>query len=426
MIRYLKDDVVPMTSDATGFWFDGQFPQDASTVILHPNFVRQHLLLPAILGQRDRTPIFLSLQQPGTTLESLWNLLSEALGEQTKVSLPAYDSSSSPAKAAQALLKALKAVEDYVLMLENYDLVDGASVTPFVVALVKNLPANCQLVLGGRTLPSELMEGQSTSSKVTLFPINGDRMLVDYTNRSPDRVILEVFGLGAGRAYINGKLVDRWDGTLPRSLFFYFVDRGMVTRDEIFKTFWPDLSVREATNVFHVTKRKISEILGFDLTTYWSGFYRISPAVDLHYDVVKFGEDLQNSAVVNDDEASILLGRAIDLYRGAFLSSVEMEWAKARREELRLMYAEGLSALAKIREQQDELPSALGLYLRSAGTLPQREDTARAIMTLYSRLGEPRKALEVYARLVDELKYNLAVSPDPRTVELAEKIRGKK
>ena len=58
--------------------------------------------------------------------------------------------------------------------------------------------------------------------------------------------------------------------------------------------------------------------------------------------------------------------------------------------------------------------------------LPHREDTARAIMTLYAQIGEPRKALEVYARLVDELKYNLSVSPDPHTVELADKIRGKK
>ena len=41
----------------------------------------------------------------------------------------------------------------------------------------------------------------------------------------------------------------------------------MVTRDEIFETFWPGLPTKEATNVFHVTKRKISERLGYELTS---------------------------------------------------------------------------------------------------------------------------------------------------------------
>src|SRR5204863_8076031 len=143
-----------------------------------------------------------------------------------------------------------------------------------------------------------------------------------------------VYGLGPGQALINGKRIDQWDGLLPRSLFFYFVDRGMITRDEIFQTFWPTLSIREATNVFHVTKRKISEILGFDLTVYWSGFYRISPDIDLHYDVIKFAENVQNSVIADDDEASPLLQHAIYLYRGLFLSTIEMPWSIARRNEL--------------------------------------------------------------------------------------------
>src|SRR5260370_15199033 len=148
---------------------------------------------------------------------------------------------------------------------------------------------------------------------------HADRMLPRFGAQRADRALLEVYALGLGHASINGRKIDRWDGALPRSLFFYFIDRGMVTRDEIFQTFWPTLSIREATNVFHVTKRKISEILGFDLTVYWSGFYRISPDIDLYYDVVKFVEDVQNSVVANDHDGIQLLERAIDLSRGLFL-----------------------------------------------------------------------------------------------------------
>ena len=40
------------------------------------------------------------------------------------------------------------------------------------------------------------------------------------------------------------------------------------TRADIFKEFWPGLPIKSATNVFHVTKRKIGERLGCDLTSY--------------------------------------------------------------------------------------------------------------------------------------------------------------
>ena len=69
----------------------------------------------------------------------------------------------------------------------------------------------------------------------------------------------------------------------------------MVTRAEIFQTFWPNLTTREATNVFHVTKRKISEVLGTELTVYGSSFYHISPQIQLSYDVSLFNQLVQDS-----------------------------------------------------------------------------------------------------------------------------------
>jgi DNA-binding SARP family transcriptional activator len=247
-------------------------------------------------------------------------------------------------------------------------------------------------------------------------------MILDYTN-ALNRAVLEVRALGPGRVLINGRLVEHWDGVLPRMLFFYFIDRGMTTRDEIFQTFWPNLSTREATNVFHVTKRKISEILGADLTVYWSGFYRISPDLDLHYDVVKFAEAVQNAAVADDDEAVSLLQNAIALYNGPFLSMMEQPWVSQRRDELGASYAEALAGLARIYKKHDSRLDALGYYLRAAATSPQREDLARSIMELYRDLGRPRDALDAYRRLETELKNSLGVTPGPQTAALASEIR---
>jgi DNA-binding SARP family transcriptional activator len=407
---------------ATRHHFGSTLPADALLVILHPNFTNQHLLLSMSMSQRNGNHIFFSLETPASDLATVWALFSSALAEQEERTLPPLDLKTTPEKAAQIALKALKPSGTFTLVIDAFDLADE-SVEAWIAALVPGMPDGSQIVLGGRALPLSLIRNDGLRGKVRLFPLDPERMLIDYTGQPAERALLEVYGLGMGQALINGQRIDRWDGMLPRSLFFFFVDRGMVTRDEIFQTFWPTLSIREATNVFHVTKRKISEILGFDLTVYWSGFYRISPDIDLYYDVVKFAEHVQNSVVADDPTAIGLLQNAIDLYQGAFLSTLDMEWATSRREELNQTYAEALSSLAKLEQHQGKPHEALGLYLRAAANQPLREDLARGIMALFTELGQANRALEVYTHLTQELKRSLGVAPDRRTVELAEQIR---
>jgi DNA-binding SARP family transcriptional activator len=400
-------------------WLNNAFPANMPLVLLHPNYSNQHLILDAAFNQPRRTAIFFALTRPQSSLETMWELLTSALQEQLGQQLTRLENIEKSAKSA---VKALQTVGDFTLIIDAFDFADE-TVQEWVAALANNLPANAQIVISSRRLPMSLMTNPSVQGKIVVFPVDSERMLVDYIDQPSDTALLEVFGLGPGRAYINGKPIDRWDGMLPRSLFFYLIDRGMVTRDEIFQTFWPSLSVREATNVFHVTKRKISEILGFDLTVYWSGFYRVSPNVNLQYDVVKFIESVQNSVVAEDEEAIHMLEHAVYLYRGAFFSSLTMDWATSRRGELEMMYTDALSSLGKLRQRRGEMAEALGLFLRAARTQPHREDLARGIMSLYAELGQPERAVEIYNRLSTELKRKLGVDPDKKTIELAESIR---
>jgi two-component SAPR family response regulator len=246
---------------------------------------------------------------------------------------------------------------------------------------------------------------------------------MDYAQRENPPALLEVRSFGAGHVLLNGQNVDSWDGVLPRSLFFFLVDQGMTTRNQIFETFWPHLSTREATNVFHVTKRKISEVLGTDLTAYVSGFYRISPNIELSYDAALFTETIQSSAVLSSEEAVDLLRRAIALYKGPFLTSLPLDWVKSRRGELLQMYGEALVALAKTCEDAGDIHEALGLYLRATLTNRQREDLAANAMRLYHGLQMHSDALVIYERLREELESKLNMQPAPFVQELAAAIR---
>jgi len=293
----------------------------------------------------------------------------------------------------------------------------------FVAHAAKVGGEHIQFMLSGRVWPFQLVDRLSSSGRLALLPVMPQDMLLNYLEPEDGKVLLEVRALGSGQVLIDGRQIMQWDGALPRSLFFYFIDRGMTTRDEVFATFWPGLSTREATNVFHVTKRKISEILGVDLTVYSSGFYRISPEIELHYDVVSFGESVQNSAVAEPAEAYELLDRAIALHERDFLTAMDQAWANRRREELRRTYVDALTAQARIYEDRGMPAEALGLYNRAFGAFPQREDLARAQMRLYHQANQPQRAMLVYRRLVKELERSLGVVPSPETTALAEEIQ---
>jgi DNA-binding SARP family transcriptional activator len=378
-----------------------QLTPDIRLVIAHPNCLQQHRLLNPFLS--DKPAVYVRFEGQGLSRSQLQMQLNAALETQLD---------------GQALGSVRR------VALDECDRALRAEFDLFLNELLSHLGAQACVMLISRLAPGVIRNDDTLRRQTRFIPSDKALMLPDYAAQEQGKAaLLEVRALGAGHVFLNGQIVDNWDGTLPRALFFYLVDRGMTTRGEIFETFWPNLSTREATNVFHVTKRKISEVLGIDLTVYWSGFYHISQQLDLIYDSALFAEKIQDSAVADAPEAEYLLASALEIYRGDFLTSLDMPWVHRRRQELVQTYGETLIGLAKIKENAGEQREALGYYLRAAVTNPQREDLARSIMTLYRGLHMPSDALKTYERLEDELMSKLGISPSKPLQELAEEIR---
>lgn len=225
---------------------------------------------------------------------------------------------------------------------------------------------------------------------------------------------LEMYGFRRGEVFVDGEPADTSvGGPLARNLFYYLVDKPLATRDEIFEVFWPDLPVKEATNVFHVTKRKISEILGFELTTYKGGFYKPNRTeVERHYDVAEFEE-----AAFAENWT-----RAIELYRGEFLAQLDMPWVENRRRQLAHLYTEQLLGEARRLQENGEVGSALGFFLRAHREEPIREDIARGVMACYVAMKEGNKALTFYNAFMLKLRLELGISPSKLTLAFVKQI----
>lgn len=271
---------------------------------------------------------------------------------------------------------ALDLADAAYLVMDDGDRADETALVDVLRSMTRHVRMG-RVVLFTRTLPAALLSDVTLREQTRFIPHDPNAMMWDYAARREKTALLEVRALGVGHVLLNGLPVENWDGVLPRSLFFYLIDRGMVTRTEIFQTFWSTLTVREATNVFHVTKRKISEVLRVDLTKYGASYYHISPQIQLSYDVSLFTQLVQESAVQTGQAGIEMLERALALYRGGMLTSLHADWVKQRRAVLRYTYAEALEALGGLLEEQGDPIRALGCYRRAAAAMASIRDASQ-------------------------------------------------
>jgi DNA-binding SARP family transcriptional activator len=322
-------------------------------------------------------------------------------------------------------LKDLRHKDNYIVLLENFDRLprDDEAMEAFFTGLGENLPKNAQFLVNGKELRKQ--PWAELSNKGLAIALGDDETLGSGIFQEPAlRGQLEVYALAGGsRVLIDGRPLTAWEGSLPRNLFHFFVDKARVTRAEVFEAFWPSLGVKEATNVFHVTKRKISEKIGYDLTAYENGFYIPNTQLNRLYDVAVFEDNMEaaNNAG-NDKEAEDNWSRAVQVYRGQFLKEVDMPWAIERRQELRRLYTQALISLARIYQGQKKSDLALAYFIRATGEQPDREDVHREIMQLYAASGDTDRVAAQYDMLSATLDETLGIAPSDETRKLFEKL----
>ncbi len=343
-----------------------------------------------------------------------------------------------PTTIGEALAADLGAYSDepLILFIDELDRVAmDADFNQFIRALVGALPDNVQIAFSSRLLTYQPWYDMVARSEAVVLGTNQRKDDMMFTVEQTPKPQLEVYAFGRGHALVNGLPITNWDGALPRNLFFFFMDHPLVTRDEIFATFWPELSVKEATNVFHVTKRKITERISmkvsedanYELTQYNSGFYMPSDKIVRHYDTGDFQEAIDKALVAGSEkEEMALLSRAIDIYKAPFLQTIEMKWVVERRDALRQLYAQALIGMGRIYFRRSEDQRAIGFFTRALKETPEREDIHRQIMGLYMKMGMLDDALMQYRKLVQVLDETLKIPPSRETRELYEEIEAKR
>jgi DNA-binding SARP family transcriptional activator len=148
-------------------------------------------------------------------------------------------------------------------------------------------------------------------------------------------------------------------------------------------------------------------------------------------DVAHFTSLLRGAGAAHAEEERIVwLRQAVQLYRGEFLKGFHVaaaapfdEWRMFKQEELHFAVMDALAQLAACHEQRCEYGEARRYLLRQLELEPWREEVHRKLMELFWRDGRHTAALHQYDKCMVILNEELAVSPDPATTALYERIR---
>jgi DNA-binding SARP family transcriptional activator len=177
-------------------------------------------------------------------------------------------------------------------------------------------------------------------------------------------------------------------------------------------------------NNFHTTLYRARQALGENVITFLDGVYLLNPDLEIWCDALELEKLARETALFSPRQARTedLWRKAVRLYQGDFLLSLDADWVVARRESLREDYLEAMVGLAECARARNDFKEALVRYKNALASDPYREDVHRAIIMCYARLGEKGRGLAHFRQLKALLLQDLAVEPSEETTMLARKL----
>lgn len=404
---------------------------DARVILFHPESRYRSVLLAKILNSSDILSFYYALGPDDIDLQAFLYSITHDIAKQHATFgrhlnvLPqsVYDDLETNFDLlVNTFIKDLSELSQtpFFLILDEYDRSDTADlIQHFIEQIANNLPPQCRVIINGRTLPRLPWVAMIARKDAVLLKDSHlvTRDFYDVEVPSPNHI--EVYALGPGFVLLEGIPVDEWEGHLPRLLFFFSLDRPVVTRSEICQAFWPELDADQAVNVFHVTKRRLHKALDGDVLVHEDGYYYVNPEMPRYYDVTDFVTALITGRITTTNaEARIAAWqRAIDLYRGPFLHGHDDTWILRRRHDFCAGYLEALSFMANVWVQRGKREHALSLLQKGLHENYRREDLHREIMKLFNTLGRRSEAAAHYQQLAAILKTE-GKYPAPETQQL--------
>lgn len=235
----------------------------------------------------------------------------------------------------------------------------------------------------------------------------------------------QIRSFGDGEIRRNSEIIPNavWQSAGARALFYFIVDKGKVKRDEIAVQFWPDFSNAKVNSNFHATLWRVRNALGSKQIIAFDGLYYSLDRATLFYDVLEFEElleKLQNPNLSEIEQREMGM-QVIELYRGDYLSDIDMPWFDSRRGELREKYRNHLDKQAEKAMERHSYNDAKTFYEKAIVLDPFQDYFHLGLIKSLLGMRSPSAAKIHYANYVRLLNDELGIEPIPELKNMFEK-----
>lgn len=382
-----------------------RFSSTSKIIVFHPSSSLRSLAIARLLADSQRTTYYYALDVDDVNLYSFLTGLMNSLSKQHATfgrhlnAVPQHVHENPYQHLELVLHTLLQELAEFTdgeffLVLDEFDRADLADdVHRFVERLSHLAPERCTIVLNGRSLPR--LPWLPMIAKQHALILRDDRLIKEniYGRQNSEDANLKVLSLGPGYVFLDDYLVDNWEGHLPRLLLFYVMDRPEATRNQICETFWPDLDVDQAVNVFHVTKRRLHKALGIDILSHDGTYYRIDPEIRFYFDAFEFVESLLDCRHNQPEDEFAQWQKIAKLYRGPFLQGHNEAWITERRDAYGSAYIEALTTIADMWTERGNDELALLTLGRAIDANYSLEALHLRLLQLYVKLGRRAEAV---------------------------------
>ncbi|HEX6287864.1 MAG TPA: BTAD domain-containing putative transcriptional regulator, partial [Herpetosiphonaceae bacterium] len=242
-----------------------------------------------------------------------------------------------------------------------------------------------------------------------------EQTVISSRRRPEHQPALRANYLGGDRVWIDDKSITLGSGRARELLAYLITHPQGASRTDLYRAIWCTEECPDDPNALNRVIYRLRAVLppGAIITINRDTYCLDRSVLRVEVDAECF-EQLLNTSIAEQNQMQTIL-KALDLYHGVFLPSVQTSWSCNMRSRLELRYREALRQAAERSEETGSLARALDLF-RQLVTRDTTNIAAHAgIMRCHIALQWPALAIEQYRTLRQILDAELGIGLDPRS-----------
>jgi DNA-binding SARP family transcriptional activator len=203
-------------------------------------------------------------------------------------------------------------------------------------------------------------------------------------------------------------------------LAYLAIQRRPVGRDELLEALWPGDDPRRSASRFYQAASEARKLLG-DAFVRARDTYNLDRE-QLHVDLDELDQLREQARGTDDGRESVLLDRALALFRGEPLTGIEALWADSEQRRLTSLRLSLLERVGRLRLESGDAAGALDLAGEAAALDGSNENVVQLAMQAEAALGRREAVVERYERLQRELDDRFGLRPSSETKRLYRRL----